>query len=162
MGITFKQFSTLVSEGRTAYSSEGVWKKDAEAAGYAVKKLSGNLADGDQAWGAFDDNDKKVGEFTEKEECRGGWLMEDKIFETFGMFRNNQKIDKLRAKDKKKPGEDDDEDQDDKNPANKNKKPDDEEQEEENPQDKFKKRSNSTVGTKSTRPLGRHDQKTKG
>ena len=157
MSITFKQFSSLVSEGRTAYSSEGFWKKDAEAAGYAVKKLSGNLKDGDQTWGAFDTNDKKVGEFTEKEEGRGGWLMEDKIFETFGMFRNNQKIDKLRAKDKKKPGADD-EDQDDKNPANK--KPEEEEQEE-NSQDKFKKRSNSTVGTKSTQPLGRREQKAK-
>jgi hypothetical protein len=159
MSITFKHFSALVSEGRTPYSSESYWKGDAKSAGYTVKKVSGNLSDGDQTWAAYDDADKKVGEFTEKEDNRGGWLIEDLIFETFGLFRNNQKIEKMRAK--KKPGEREEDDEDSEkdkntNPQDKNKQ---DEEPEEDPQDKFKKRSNSTIGTKSTRPLGRREQK---
>jgi hypothetical protein len=66
----------VVTEGRTSYSDQGYWKDDAKAAGYKVKKVSGNLQDGDQTWCAYDDTDKKVGEFTEKEDGRGGWLSE--------------------------------------------------------------------------------------
>jgi len=63
-----------LNEGKQSYSDQSYWKDDAKEAGYKVKKLSGNVMDGDQTWGAFKD-DKKVGEFTEKEEGRGGWLM---------------------------------------------------------------------------------------
>lgn len=59
---------------KTSYSDESYWKDDAKEAGYKVKKLSGDLMKGDQTWGAFD-GDKKMGEFTEKEEGRGGWLV---------------------------------------------------------------------------------------
>lgn len=97
MGITFKQFASIVAEGKTTYSSQSYWKGDAEAAGYTIKKLSGELSDGDQTWGAFNDKDEKVGEFTEKEENRGGWLVEGQINEIFGMFRNNQKHEKAKA-----------------------------------------------------------------
>lgn len=70
-----------LTERKQAYSSHGYWVDDAKAAGYKIKKLSGNLMDGDQTWGAFDENDDKVGEFTEKEEGRGGWLLEGKLVE---------------------------------------------------------------------------------
>jgi len=63
-----------LNEGKQSYSDQSYWKDDAKEAGYKVKKLSGNLMDGDQTWGAFKD-DKKMGEFTEKEEGRGGWLI---------------------------------------------------------------------------------------
>jgi len=63
----------MLEEGRESYSDEGYWKDDAKAAGYKIKKLSGNLEDGDQTWGAFD-GDTKMGEFTEAEDGRGGWL----------------------------------------------------------------------------------------
>lgn len=66
-----------LTERKTSYSEEGYWKDDAKAAGYKVKKISGNLMDGDQTWCAYDEDDNKVGEFTEKEEGRGGWLIED-------------------------------------------------------------------------------------
>lgn len=59
---------------KTAYSDEGYWKDEAKEKGYKIRKLSGDMMKGDQTWGAFD-GDKKVGEFTEKEEGRGGWLM---------------------------------------------------------------------------------------
>ena len=61
-------------EGKQSYSDEGYWKDDAKEAGYKVKKLSGDIMKGDQTWGAFD-GDKKMGEFTEKEDGRGGWLI---------------------------------------------------------------------------------------
>jgi len=90
MSITFKAFAAMLAEGKQTYSNEGSWKEDAEEAGFKVKKLSGEVADGDQTWGAFDEHDKKVGEFTEAEE--GGWLMlEGRVDELFGIFRNNEK-----------------------------------------------------------------------
>lgn len=68
-----------LNERKTSYSDEGYWKDDAKAAGYKVKKVSGNLMDGDQTWVALNDKDEKVGEFTEKEEDRGGWLIENQL-----------------------------------------------------------------------------------
>jgi hypothetical protein len=67
-----------IKEEKTTYSNaaENDWKDDALAAGYKIKKLSGNLKDGDQTWGAFS-GEEKMGEFTEKEEGRGGWLLTD-------------------------------------------------------------------------------------
>jgi hypothetical protein len=97
MSITFKAFTTIVAEGKQPYSSESYWKGDAEEKGYKVKKLSGDVMKGDQTWGAFNDQDEKVGEFTEKEEGRGGWLMEEKINELFGIFRNNERAEKAKA-----------------------------------------------------------------
>lgn len=61
-------------EKKQAYSSDGYWMDDAKEAGYTVKKVSGSLMTGDQTWVAYDKTGKKVGEFTEKEEGRGGWL----------------------------------------------------------------------------------------
>ena len=66
--------SEALQEGKQSYSDEGYWKDDAKEAGFKIKKLSGNLENGDQTWGAFD-GDKKMGEFTEKEDGRGGWLI---------------------------------------------------------------------------------------
>ncbi len=74
MGSSTRLGDSRLREGKQSYSEHGYWSDDAKAAGYKIKKLSGNLEDGDQTWGAFDD-DKKVGEFTEKEEGRGGWLL---------------------------------------------------------------------------------------
>lgn len=102
MCITFKAFAALVTEGKRAYSSENYWKDDAKEAGYKVKKLSGDVSSGDQTWGAFNDQDEKVGEFTEKEEGRGGWLMESQINELFGKFRNNEKLDQMKAEREKR------------------------------------------------------------
>lgn len=65
-------FNKAMSEGKTSYSEEGSWKDGAKAKGYKVKKLSGDLSNGDQTWGAFD-GDQKVGEFKENDR---GWLME--------------------------------------------------------------------------------------
>lgn len=64
------------NESKEAYSSaaHGDWVDDAKGAGYTVKKVSGNLMDGDQTWHAFNEKNQKVGEFTEAEEGRGGWL----------------------------------------------------------------------------------------
>lgn len=63
-----------VIEGKESYSDASYWKDDAKAAGFKIKKLLGSMEDGDQTWGAFD-GDKKVGEFTEEETGRGGWLI---------------------------------------------------------------------------------------
>ena len=60
------------------YSSHGYWAADAKELGYRVKKVSGDLMKGNLTWQAFKDQ-KKVGEFTEKEENRGGWLNEAKM-----------------------------------------------------------------------------------
>ena len=64
----------VVKEAKESYSDATYWKDDAKAAGFKIKKLLGNMEDGDQTWGAFD-GDKKVGEFTEEETGRGGWLI---------------------------------------------------------------------------------------
>lgn len=154
MSVTFKQFTSLLDEGKESYSSENYWKDDAKELGYKVKKLSGDLMKGDQTWGAFNKKDKKVGEFTEKEEGRGGWLLrESQINEIFGLFRNNEKIkadrEKLkkdtaekvaahRAKQTKKQKNDYDDEESEK------------EDEESEKEDKEKKRSNSTRATRAT------------
>lgn len=64
----------MLKEGKEAYSQEEYWKDDAKVAGYKIKKLSGNLMSGDQTWGAFKE-DKKMGEFSETEDKRSGWLI---------------------------------------------------------------------------------------
>jgi hypothetical protein len=79
----------MATEGKTSYSDEDYWKDGAKAKGYKIKKLSGNLNSGDQTWGAFD-GDKKMGEFTEQEEGRGGWLMEKAPPSTMGGTFNKQ------------------------------------------------------------------------
>ena len=156
MSITFKTFATLVSEGKVAYSSESYWKGDAEEAGYKIKKLSGELMKGNQTWGAFNDKDEKVGEFTEEEEGRGGWLMENQVNEVFGMFRSAEKIkadrEKLRADTAAKVTAHR-EAQAKKNGQGQGKDPDAEDEDDED--DKKKKvtsdtRSSSTRGTRST------------
>jgi uncharacterized protein with von Willebrand factor type A (vWA) domain len=66
----------IITENKITYSPDdhGSWTDDAKAAGYKVKKVSGNLKDGDQSWCAYDEDDNKVGEFTES--GKGGWLSE--------------------------------------------------------------------------------------
>jgi hypothetical protein len=86
-----------VREGKESFTDEGHWKEAAQSAGFKVKKLSGNLMDGDQTWGAFD-GDKKVGEFTEQEEGRGGWLMTSlKEAKNIGFFQMSDasKVEKM-------------------------------------------------------------------
>lgn len=158
MSITFKAFTSLIAEGKRAYSSESYWKGDAEEAGYKIKKLSGDQMKGDQTWGAFNDQDEKVGEFTEKEDGRGGWLMEGGVNESFGIFRNNQKVEKdTNSKDRagqaKKNGQGKGNDVDE----------DDEEVDDEEQDDRKKKttsdtRSGSTRGTKSTQSTAAKQQ----
>ena len=146
MSMSFKQFTTLIAEGKKTYTSQTYWKGDAEAAGFTVKKLSGDATKGDQSWGAFNEADEKVGEFAEKE---GGWLNADSVNEMFGIFKNNvkydtTKLDKIKAEREKKKQD----------AAKAGKKPadgDDEEEEDDDEEAKRdpRKRSNST---KTTRP----------
>lgn len=140
MSMSFKQFTTLIAEGKKTYTSQTYWKGDAESAGFTVKKLSGDATKGDQSWGAFNEADEKVGEFAEKE---GGWLNADSVNEMFGIFKNNvkydtSKLDKIKAEREKK--------------KQAGKKPvdgDDEEEDDEEAKQDPRKRSNST---KTTRP----------
>lgn len=153
MSITFKAFTTMVAEGKRAYSSHDYWKDDAEEAGFKVKKLSGELSKGNQTWGAFNEKDVKVGEFTEEEEGRGGWLTESQLTEIFGLFRNNEKAEKLKADREKLKADTADkvrkhrETQEEK----RKRKEEEEEKDKEEREDKNKKRSTSTNATRSTR-----------
>lgn len=153
MSITFKAFTSLIAEGKRAYSSESYWKGDAEEAGYKIKKLSGDVTNGDQTWGAFNDKDEKVGEFTEKEDGRGGWLIQGQLDEMFGVFRNNEKQKAEREEKEAK-----------KRPARNAQRSDDEDEDEEEEQDDKKKkassetRSASTRGTKSTQSAAAKQQ----
>jgi len=155
MSITFKAFTSMVAEGKRAYSSEGDWKDDAEEAGFKVKKLSGELENGNQTWGAFNDKDEKVGEFTEEEEGRGGWLMEGQINEIFGLFRNNERVDKLKAQREKLKAETAEKvkkHRDSQEEKRRKKEEDDEDaKDKDEREDKDKKRSGSTNGTRSTK-----------
>lgn len=154
MSITFKAFTSLIAEGKRAYSSESYWKGDAEEAGYKIKKLSGDVTNGDQTWGAFNDKDEKVGEFTEKEDVRGGWLIQGQLDEMFGVFRNNekQKAEREEKEAKKRPARNaqrsDDEDEDE----------DEEEQDDKKKKASSETRSASTRGTKSTQSAAAKQQ----
>lgn len=62
-------------ENKMLYVTESYWKADADEEGYSVKLISGNPANGDQAWEAYDGTGKKVGSFAKEEDGPSGWLI---------------------------------------------------------------------------------------
>lgn len=67
------QAKARMSEDKQAFDDQNEWTTASKQAGLVVKKVSGNIGDGDQCWHAFKD-DQKVGEFSEQNE---GWLLVD-------------------------------------------------------------------------------------
>lgn len=99
-GAAYARDDYAIQRVRESLESKAEWEEKAQAAGFKIKKLSGD--NGDQVWGAFD-GDKKMGEFSEED--NSGWIKASSLKESWAKDPKTGKeqsfskpfVDKLKA-----------------------------------------------------------------